>query len=195
MNKRTFLNRFILRNAMNLPSHHEMPIAHHKTPLKKAAILMPLVQRKNGLHMILTQRALHLKHHAGQISFPGGKHELSDKNLAHTALRETEEEIGIKQNTIQMIGSLPSLTTITGYHITPFIGFVEAEQKIIIDQGEVKECFEVPFSFLLNPNNFSKQHLVANKQRHFTYCCAYQQYLIWGATAQMLINLQHHLNR
>ena len=195
MNKQDFLNCFILHNTPPLSSHNPLPRPHHKMPLKKAAILMPLVQRKSGLHMILTQRALHLKHHAGQISFPGGKHELSDKSLAHTALRETEEEIGIKQNTIQMIGSLPSLTTITGYHITPFIGFVGAEQKIIIDQGEVKECFEVPFSFLLNPSNFSKQHLVANKQRHFTYCCAYQRYLIWGATAQMLINLQHHLNR
>ncbi|TEW51881.1 CoA pyrophosphatase [Psychromonas algicola] len=194
MNKQDFLNRFILHNTTSLSFQNRLPRPHHKMPLKKAAILMPLIQRENGLHMLLTQRALHLKHHAGQISFPGGKHELTDKSLAHTALRETEEEIGIKQKAIQLIGSLPSLTTVTGYHITPFIGFVEAEQKIIIDHGEVKECFEVPFSFLLNPQNFSKQHLVANKKRHFTYCCAYQHHLIWGATAQMLVNLQQHLN-
>ncbi|MDA7747257.1 CoA pyrophosphatase, partial [Psychromonas sp.] len=84
-------------------------------------MLIPLIQRKNGLHVILTQRALHLKHHAGQISFPGGKVELTDDSLAHTALRETEEEIGIRQKEIQLVGNLASLTTSTGYHITPFI--------------------------------------------------------------------------
>jgi len=194
MNKQDFLNRFILHNTASLPFQNSLPLTHHRNPLKKAAVLMPLIQRKNGLHMILTQRALHLKHHAGQISFPGGKYELTDKSLAHTALRETEEEIGINQESIQLIGSLPSLTTVTDYHITPFIGFVETQQKILIDHGEVKECFEVPFSFLLNPQNFYKQHLVANQKRHFTYCCAYQHHLIWGATAQMLVNLQQHLN-
>jgi len=194
MNKQDFLNRFMLHHTASISFQNTLPAPMPDVTLKKAAILMPLIQRKNGLHMILTQRALHLKHHAGQVSFPGGKHEITDKNLAHTALRETEEEIGINQESIQLIGSLPSLTTITGYHITPFIGFVKAEQQILIDHQEVKECFEVPFSFLLNPQNFSKQRLFANKKRAYTYCCTYRNHLIWGATAQMLINLQLHIN-
>ncbi|WP_298940602.1 CoA pyrophosphatase [uncultured Psychromonas sp.] len=197
MNKQHFLNRFMLQQANSTaPSTHlaQLQLTQQK-PLKKAAILMPLIQRDNGLHMILTQRALHLRHHAGQVSFPGGRHELSDGSLADTALRETHEEIGIAQNSIQLIGHLSPLTTTTGYHVTPFIGFVGNSEQVIIDRHEVKECFEVPFSFLLNRKNFTKQHLVANKRRHFTYCCAYQDHLIWGATAQMLINLQRHLHR
>ena len=77
--------------------------------------------------------------------------------------------------------------------MTPFIGFVESTEQVIIDRSEVRECFEVPFTFLLDSNNFSKQYLFANKKRHYTYCCAYQNHLIWGATAQMLVNLQQHL--
>lgn len=195
MNRQHFLNRFILQQANPmLPSSHQalLQIQRNK-PLKKAAILMPLVQRENGLHMIFTQRALHLRHHPGQVSFPGGRYELSDDSLATTALRETEEEIGIEQRFIELVGNLPSITTSSGYHVTPFIGFVENTEVVIIDRTEVRACFEVPFSFLLNNNNFSKQHLFANKKRHFTYCCAYQNHLIWGATAQMLVNLQQHL--
>lgn len=197
MNKQHFLSRFILQQANSTaPSSHLAQLQlTQKKPLKKAAILMLLVQRETGLHMILTQRALHLRHHAGQVSFPGGRYELSDDSLAETALRETQEEIGIQQKSIQLVGSLSPLTTTTGYHVTPFIGFVENSEQVIIDRHEVKECFEVPFSFLLNRKNFTKQHLIANKKRHFTYCCAYQNHLIWGATAQMLINLQQHLHR
>ncbi|MGJ8581102.1 MAG: CoA pyrophosphatase, partial [Psychromonas sp.] len=189
-----FLNRFMLqKTTLTSPSSHLAPLQYHRKPLKKAAVLMPLIQRSNGLQMILTQRAWHLRHHPGQVSFPGGRFELSDLSLAQTALRETEEEIGIEQKHIQLVGQLPDITTTSGYHVTPFIGFVAKHQQVIIDQSEVKSCFEVPFSFLLNNDNFVKQHLVANRQRHFTYCCAYQDHLIWGATAQMIINLQQHL--
>lgn len=194
MNKQHFLNRFILQQTN--PAVFEangLPTFKENTTLKKAAVLMPLIQRNSGLHMIFTQRALHLKHHPGQVSFPGGKYEQTDNTLAITALRETEEEIGIEQQHIELIGQLPALTTNTGYDVTPFIGFVKHTRDLQIDHGEVKACFEVPFSFILDRRNFSKQHLVANKQRHFTYCCAYQNHFIWGATAQMLINLQSHL--
>jgi len=196
MNKQQFLTRFILqRTALGEPNPLIPQNTHfqQKRQLKQAAVLMPLVQRENGLQILFTQRALHLKHHPGQVSFPGGKYENTDSSLAFTALRETEEEVGINQNNIQLLGHLPSLTTTSGYHVTPFIGFVKEMQPLIIDYNEVKVCFEVPFSFLLNPHNFSKQHLTANKKRHFTYCCAHQNHFIWGATALMIINLQRHL--
>ncbi|RBW43198.1 CoA pyrophosphatase [Psychromonas sp. B3M02] len=194
MNRQQFLNRFMLQQAtLTSASSHLAQLQHHPRPLKKAAVLMPLVQRSNGLHMILTQRALHLRHHPGQVSFPGGRFETTDLSLATTALRETQEEIGIDQDNIQLVGRLPELTTSSGYHVTPFVGFVARHEQVIIDKSEVKSCFEVPFNYLLNNDNFVKQHLVANHKRHFTYCCAYQNHLIWGATAQMIINLQQHL--
>lgn len=195
MNKQAFLTRFILQNTASVEINHLQLIQKQKqtTPLKKAAVLIPLIERNDGLHMLLTQRALHLKHHPGQVSFPGGKVELSDDSFAMTALRETEEEIGIPQNNIELVGSLPPLTTTSGFHVTPFIGFIADSQLLNIDDNEVQKCFEVPCSFILNSRNFSKQYLTANKQRHFTYCCAYQNNLIWGATAQMIINLQQHL--
>jgi len=194
MNRQQFLNRFMLQQAtLTSPSSHLAQLQHHPRPLKKAAVLMPLIQRSNGLHMILTQRALHLRHHPGQVSFPGGRFEVTDVSLATTALRETEEEIGIAQDNIQLVGRLPEITTTSGYHVTPFVGFVTGNEQVVIDQSEVKSCFEVPFNYLLNNDNFVKQHLVANRKRHFTYCCAYQDHLIWGATAQMIINLQQQL--
>ena len=208
MNKQDFLTRFILQRPNYgepnlLLSNNITNIKYNKVsdkknqqekPLKKAAVFMPLIQKEDGLHMIFTQRALHLKHHPGQVSFPGGKYEASDLYLSNTALRETEEEIGIKQNNMRLIGKLPSIITTSGYHVTPFIGFVENTDEIKIDHNEVKECFEVPFSFLLTKESFSKQYFIGNKKRHLTYYCTHKNYLIWGATAQMLINLQHQIN-
>ena len=193
MNKQDFLTHFLLQQ----PQHNSVSPVFSSVAtkaLKQAAVCLLLVQRDAGLSLIFTLRALHLRHHPGQVSFPGGKFELSDASLAFTALRETEEEIGIKKEQIKLQGSLPALITTSGYHVTPFIGFVDSKHQLIINNEEVKNSFEVPFSFVLNPNNFYKQHLIANKNRHFTYCCGYKNHLIWGATAQMLINLQQHLN-
>jgi len=163
-------------------------------PLRKAAVLMPLVQRENGLNLIFTQRALHLKHHPGQISFPGGKHEITDASLAFTALRETEEEIGIAQNKVNIIGSLPPLTTNSGFHVTPYIGLLDDTHGLQIDLNEVETCFEAPLAFMLNPEHFSTQRFMINNTFHKTYCCHYKQHLIWGATAQMVMNLQQHFH-
>ena len=155
---------------------------------------MPLIDRQNGLNILFTERALHLRHHPGQISFPGGRYEQSDDSLQQTALRETQEEVGILRSQVSIFGSLPNLPTISGFVVSPFLGFVDRDHNILIDQQEVRSIFEVPLSYLLDPNNFYKQHLFANKKRHFTYCIPYQNRLIWGATAQMLKNLQEHLS-
>ncbi|MFT7052848.1 MAG: 8-oxo-dGTP pyrophosphatase MutT (NUDIX family) [Psychromonas sp.] len=195
MDKQTFLNRFLFHNAQNLsdPHAHKVPFHLNKRGLKKAAVLLPLIKRQDGLNLIFTERALHLRHHPGQISFPGGRYEAADHSLQQTALRETEEEIGILQRQVSLLGSLPNLPTISGFEISPFIGFVDDDHTILIDQQEVRSVFEVPLSYLLDVNNYYKQHLFANKKRHFTYCIPYQNRLIWGATAQMLKNLQEHL--
>ncbi|WP_019613090.1 CoA pyrophosphatase [Psychromonas ossibalaenae] len=190
MDKQTFLNRFLFHNQQ-LSDKKSLP-ADNKA-LKKAAVLVPLVKRRHGLNIIFTERALHLRHHPGQVSFPGGKYEQGDKSLQHTALRETEEEIGILQNQVNIFGSLQRLPTVSGFVVSPYLGFVNSNHSTLIDPQEVKSVFEVPLEYLLNKNNFHKQHLTANKKRHFTYCIAYQNRMIWGATAQMIINLQKHI--
>lgn len=195
MNKQDFLNRFLLKMPPKIEERHLNTIQPHHSiaQFKQAAVLIPLVEREGSLNMILTQRAFHLKHHPGQVSFPGGKVELTDDSLASTALRETEEEIGIEQSKIQLLGAIPPLITTSGFHVTPYIGLVSDTLTLTIDSNEVEKCFEIPCAFILNEGSFSKQYLTANKQRHFTYCCAYQNNLVWGATAQMIINLQQHL--
>ncbi len=190
MDKQTFLNRFLFHNQQ--VSDKKLLNADNKG-LKKAAVLMPLVKRRHGLNIIFTERASHLRHHPGQVSFPGGKYEQSDGSLQHTALRETQEEIGILQNQVSIFGSLPQLPTVSGFVVSPYLGFVSSNHSTLIDPQEVKSVFEVPLEYLLNKDNFHKQHLLANKKRHFTYCIAYQNRMIWGATAQMIINLQKHL--
>ena len=195
MDKQTFLNRFLFQTqpvSADLRSADKSLFVNNKN-LKKAAVLIPLVKRSNGLNIILTERALHLRHHPGQISFPGGKYEPSDNSLQHTALRETQEEIGILQAQVSVFGSLAKLPTVSGFIVTPYLGFVQSHHSLQIDKQEVRTVFEVPLEFFLNKNNFYLQHLTANKKRHFTYCIPYQNRMIWGATAQMLKNLQRQL--
>ena len=185
MKRESFLKRFIL-SPVSLPPEN----VNATLSLKKAAVLIALVSRDNGLNVILTERALHLRHHPGQVSFPGGKYEPADKNLQQTALRETQEEIGIEASLIEVISQLAPLDTVSGFEVSPFVAFVDNSFILNIDQQEVQTVFEVPLDFLLDNNNFYKQHLVANKKRHFTFCIAYQNHLIWGATAQILKQLQ-----
>lgn len=195
MDKQTFLKRFLFHTpppTIDLRSVGKSLFVN-KNNLKKAAVLIPIVKRENGLNIILTERALHLRHHPGQVSFPGGRYEQSDNCLKQTALRETEEEIGILQAQITIFGTLPKLPTTSGFVVSPYLGFVNSNHSLKIDEQEVKSVFEVPLEFLLNKDHFYLQHLVANKKRHFTYCIPYHNKLIWGATAQMLKNLQRHI--
>lgn len=183
MNRDAFLNHFLFTS----PVQQLQPIDHDH---RKAAVLIVLVERANGLHIILTERALHLRHHPGQVSFPGGKHEKFDAHLQQTAIRETDEEIGISPHLLEVIGKLAPLNTTSGFEVFPFVAFVDNRFTLDVDSQEVKSVFELPLAFLLDNKNFYHQHLVANKRRHYTYCLAYHNHLIWGATAQMLKNLQ-----
>lgn len=185
MNRAHFLTQFLFTPVVKLKDKLLSDPSH-----RKAAVLIILVERDDGLYIVLTERALHLRHHPGQISFPGGKHEKFDPSLQQTALRETDEEIGISPHLIEVIGQLAPLTTTSGFEVFPFVAFADASFKLNIDTQEVSSVFELPLRFLLDNRNIYRQHLVANKKRHFTYCIAYHNHLIWGATAQMLKNLQ-----
>lgn len=161
--------------------------------LTRAAVLIPIIEKNNQLEIILTLRASHLKHHAGQISFPGGKVETYDTNAIATALRETHEEIGISAKHISVVGTLPSYHTATGYHITPVLGFIEPPAQYCLDTNEVAEIFHVPLNHFLNSNNHIALNLYHNLTTHAVYFMPYKHYNIWGVTASILKNLTEQL--
>jgi 8-oxo-dGTP pyrophosphatase MutT (NUDIX family) len=158
--------------------------------LREASVLVPLVDRPEGLTVIFTQRTAHLTAHAGQISFPGGRMETYDRSPEDTALRETEEEIGLPRDRIETLGRLDTYVTRTGFRVTPVVGLVRPPIELVPDPTEVAEVFEVPLTFILDPSNpqrHSRDFMGA--ERHF-YVFPYQQRYIWGATAGMLVNLR-----
>ena len=163
-----------------------------------AAVLVPLVQRDTGLNLLLTRRTDHLRDHAGQISFPGGRVEPEDDGPVATALRETEEEIGLSRQHIEIIGQLPVYSTVTAFQVTPVVGLVEAEFTLQLDDFEVAEAFEVPLAFLMNPAHHRHHRFeFAGSERRFLsmpWQGGEREYFIWGATAAMLRNLYRLLS-
>ena len=158
-----------------------------------AAVLVPLVLRRQGITVLLTQRTYHLAHHPGQISFPGGHMEPEDKTPEETALRETQEEVGLNRQHIEVLGRLDQYRVRTGFIITPVVAFVKPPFEIQPDKFEVAEVFEVPLCFLMDPINHTPQSREdVGQVRHF-YSITYDDYYIWGATAGMLINLHRIL--
>jgi 8-oxo-dGTP pyrophosphatase MutT (NUDIX family) len=140
-----------------------------------------------GLSVLLTQRSADLKHHAGQVSFPGGRMEETDADIEVTALRETREEIGIAEEQVAIIGYLETMPTVTGYAVTPVVGLVDGLADLAIDRTEVEYTFEVPLSFLVDPAN---HHLVAREWQGLSFSMVefhFEGQRIWGATAQMLL--------
>jgi 8-oxo-dGTP pyrophosphatase MutT (NUDIX family) len=154
--------------------------------LKPAGVLIPVLQHETGLSVLLTQRSAELKHHAGQVSFPGGRMEASDTDIEATALRETREEIGIQEDRVAIIGYLEPMPTVTGYAVSPVVGFVDGSVELVIDRTEVEYTFEVPLDFLAEPGN---HRMVAREWQGLTFSMVefhYEGQRIWGATAQML---------
>lgn len=160
---------------------------------RPASVLVPIVVREE-LQLLLTQRTSHLKEHSGQVAFPGGRAEPGDANVAATALREAQEEIGLAADRVEVIGCLPHYRTGTRYDITPVIALVHPPFDLTPNAGEVADVFEVPLSFLLDPANHERRARpwTNGRLRHF-YAMPYQSYFIWGATAAMLRNLYHYL--
>ncbi len=165
-----------------------------KKPLRPAAVLALLQPGETGLEIVFTRRADHLQAHAGQISFPGGRQNVGRESLAETALRETEEEIGVPAGDVTLLGRFDAYRTVTGFAVTPFVGHVTRRPAFRPDPGEVAEVFSAPFDFLMNPRN----HRLAAREfrgvlRRF-YAMPYQGRYIWGATAGMLKALSDRLN-
>lgn len=162
-------------------------------PLTPAAVLVPIVDRADGLTLLFTQRSANLTDHAGQISFPGGRREEGDASSIDTALRETEEEVGLDRRYVQVLGVLPDYMTVTGYQVTPVVAIVEPPFSTQVDPQEVTEIFEVPLSFLMNGANHQRRVIELPRVRRTFYAMPYDRFFIWGATAGMLRNLFHFL--
>jgi 8-oxo-dGTP pyrophosphatase MutT (NUDIX family) len=157
--------------------------------LTPAAVLVPIIDRAEGMTVLLTRRTDHLASHAGQISFPGGHVEPGDASPEDAALRETEEEVGLARGNVHILGRLDSYITGTGFEITPVVGVVETPFDLDPDPHEVAEVFEVPLGFLLDPANHQRHSRRFNGEHRFFYAMPYDDYYIWGATAGMVVNL------
>ena len=162
--------------------------------LRPAAVLVPLVDRADGMTVLLTQRTAHLSAHAGQIAFPGGRIEEQDSDAIAAALRETEEEVGVPRELISVIGRLDTYVTGTGFEITPIVGIVTPRYTLAIDPYEVAEAFEVPLSYVLDSRNHNRTERESAGRTRVFFVLPYQGRNIWGATAGMLVNLAEVLN-
>jgi 8-oxo-dGTP pyrophosphatase MutT (NUDIX family) len=191
-----------LRERFRAPTHWVPEIAGDgrllvDRPPTAASVLVPLVIREDGLRVLLTQRTAHLRDHAGQISFPGGRVEAHDADAVATALRETEEEVGLPRSYIDVIGALPTYSTVTNFVVTPVVALVRPGFSLSLDTFEVAEAFEVPLPFLMTPAHH-RRHLfeMAGQRRQFLSMPwqglsadgQQRHYFIWGATAAMLRN-------
>jgi 8-oxo-dGTP pyrophosphatase MutT (NUDIX family) len=162
--------------------------------LRPAAVLVPLIDHKDGMTVLLTQRTAHLSAHAGQISFPGGRIEADDADPVAAALRETEEEVGLPREHVTVIGRLDTYVTGTGFEITPIVGIITPPYPLTIDPSEVAEAFEVPLSYILDPRNHNRTERESAGRTRVFFVLPYQDRNIWGATAGMLVNLAEVLN-
>mgnify|MGYP001809686867 CR=1 FL=1 len=161
---------------------------------RPAAVLVGLVEHQGAMTVLLTQRTDHLAHHPGQISFPGGRLEDEDQgDPVIAALRETHEEIGLAPERVTVLGRLDDYVTGTGFIITPVVGVISAPVHTAPDPFEVAEVFEVPLAFLLDRQNHElHRRLVEGRQRPF-WSMTWQERVIWGATAGILVNLSEVL--
>ncbi|EHR71907.1 NTP pyrophosphohydrolase [Burkholderiales bacterium JOSHI_001] len=168
-----------------------------------ASVLVPLVMREGGLTVLLTRRTEHLRDHAGQISFPGGRAEAHDDDAVATALREAEEEVGLSHSFVEVIGRLPHYTTVTRFVVTPVVALVRPGFSLRPDPSEVAEAFEVPLSFLMTPAHHRRHSVVVDGHLRRFLSMPWtgpdaagqpRDYFIWGATAAMLRNFYRFLS-
>jgi len=165
-------------------------------PPTRASVLVPVVMRERPT-VLLTERTTHLSTHSGQVAFPGGKRDDTDRDDVHTALREAHEEIGLEPSVIEVLGSLPRYTTGTQYLVTPVVALVSPARELKLNAYEVADAFEVPLEFLMNPAHHRRHHFEWEGARRewlsMPYMDGSTERFIWGATAGMLRNLYRFL--
>ena len=176
-----FRRRFLLQRAAAAGA-----ILH--SDQHQAAVLIPVIDYGNKLHVLFTQRALHLRHHPGQISFPGGRIEPGEQS--HTAaLREAHEEIGLAPAAVELLGTLPLQGTSTGFAIQPWVGLLKPQRNWLLQADEVAGIFEVPLTHFLQQENRHQFSLPLRGKVQQLHAMPYQDKFIWGATAAILHRL------
>jgi 8-oxo-dGTP pyrophosphatase MutT (NUDIX family) len=162
----------------------------------QASVLVGVVTRDKPT-LILTERTTHLSTHSGQVAFPGGKRDDTDRDAAHTALREAQEEVGLDPAHVEVLGMLPTYTTGTRFIVTPVVALVDPSHRLTANPHEVADAFEVPLEFLMNPAHHRRHHIVADGIRRDWFSMPYMdgatERFVWGATAGMLRNLYRFL--
>jgi len=154
--------------------------------LRPAGVLAAITEGPSGPELLLTKRSAALKHHPGQIAFPGGKQDDTDTDVIAAALREAHEEIGLPPDAVEVLGTLPPHETVTSFLVTPVIGFVSRPFEIRPEPGEVDEVFAVPLDHVLDPANYLVQSRRWRGQMRHYFVVPFGPYYIWGATARML---------
>ena len=155
-------------------------------PFSHAAVLVPLFKKGDGCHLLFTKRSDQVKHHKGEISFPGGVVDEEDLELINTALREADEEIGLKKSDVQILGLLDDIVTITQFIVTPIVGLFPYPYPFKVSEVEIAELIEVPLSSLLREKSFSEKEMIRGGQKEIVYAYQYEKHIIWGATARIL---------
>ena len=167
--------------------------------LREAAVLVGLIRREHGLHALLTRRTDTLRHHAGQVSFPGGRLEPEDGGPLQAALREAQEEVGLAPAQAAPLGYLDPLATITGYRVIPVVAMLDPDFEPVPDPGEVADVFEAPLAFLMAPERLRRVDIeFGGRVRHvleYEALAGAPTQRIWGVTASILLNLREHLER
>ncbi len=177
--------RDFIENIRKVLSSRKRRVIEHP-PFSHAAVLVPLFRKDESCHLLFTKRSEQVKHHKGEISFPGGVVDEEDKELVSTALREAFEEIGLKENDVQVIGVLDDIVTTTQFIVTPIVGLFPYPYLFKVSEVEIAELIEVPLSFLLAGENLSEREFFHGDQKEIVYFYQYGNHTIWGATARIL---------
>lgn len=175
---------FLDQIRMTLSSRKRRVIEH--LPYSHAAVLVPLFKKGENCHLLFTKRSDQVKHHKGEISFPGGVVDEEDLELERTALREAFEEIGLEEKDVQIIGVLDDIVTTTQFIVTPIVGFFSYPYPFKISEVEIAELIEVPLASLLDEDFFGEQEILRGGRKEVVYAFQYDRHVIWGATARIL---------
>jgi 8-oxo-dGTP pyrophosphatase MutT (NUDIX family) len=178
-----------------LTSHSPRPLNLPGLVLRESSVLVPLFEREGVPYILFTRRPAHLRTHANQFSFPGGGRDPEDATPLHTALRETEEELGIERSRVRVLGMLDEVPTITSFRIQPFVALVPGDGQYRLSEEEVEFVLEVPLARLLDPAIRRIERFSRQETEYDVYFYTYDSHVIWGATARILFNLLEHISQ